>query len=199
VVLCGSWLSGPPATVGRPTRVRPGGAGVPPRRRAPHPHRSCPAAHPPGCCAPRHPRPAEPRPRGGDRPRPRGHRPTAQLLADPDQVDRRFLLLATQALRTHDEHAPIPLPAGAYRVVRQREYTPNRSAMSPTDPGARRLEVLSPGQEALLALVGQEWLGSAWPPARPTAPRPSRGAAGLPGRRAPPTQPAGLAGSPLAG
>jgi hypothetical protein len=52
--------------------------------------------------------------------------PTAQLLADPDQVDRRFLLLATRALRTHDEHAPIPLPAGAYRVVRQREYPPKQ-------------------------------------------------------------------------
>jgi hypothetical protein len=52
--------------------------------------------------------------------------PSARLLADPDQVDRRFLLLATQALLTHDEHAPIPLPAGAYRVVRQREYTPEQ-------------------------------------------------------------------------
>jgi hypothetical protein len=52
--------------------------------------------------------------------------PTARLLADPDQVDRRFLLLATQGLLTHDEHAPIPLPAGAYRVVRQREYTPEQ-------------------------------------------------------------------------
>jgi hypothetical protein len=49
--------------------------------------------------------------------------PSAQLLADPDQVDRRFLLLAAGALLTHEEHAPIPLPAGAYRVVRQREYT----------------------------------------------------------------------------
>jgi hypothetical protein len=52
--------------------------------------------------------------------------PGAQLLADSDEVDRRFLLLATQALLTHDEHAPIPLPAGAYRVVRQREYTPEQ-------------------------------------------------------------------------
>jgi hypothetical protein len=26
----------------------------------------------------------------------------------------------------HQEHAPITLPAGGYRVVRQREYTPER-------------------------------------------------------------------------
>jgi hypothetical protein len=24
----------------------------------------------------------------------------------------------------HEEHAPIPLPAGYYRIVRQREYVP---------------------------------------------------------------------------
>ncbi len=49
--------------------------------------------------------------------------PTAELLTDPDEVERRFLVLATQALLTHEEHAPLPLPAGAYQVVRQREYT----------------------------------------------------------------------------
>jgi hypothetical protein len=49
--------------------------------------------------------------------------PTAQLLMDSEEVDRRFLVLATEALLTHDEHAPIPLPAGAYQVVRQREYS----------------------------------------------------------------------------
>jgi hypothetical protein len=47
----------------------------------------------------------------------------AQLLTDPDEVERRFLVLATQALLTHEEHASIPLPAGTYQVVRQREYT----------------------------------------------------------------------------
>jgi hypothetical protein len=25
---------------------------------------------------------------------------------------------------THEEHAPIPLPAGLYRVVQQREFVP---------------------------------------------------------------------------
>src|SRR5262245_29715987 len=50
--------------------------------------------------------------------------PTAVLLADDDEINRRFLVLAAEALLTHEEHAPIPLPAGAYRVIRQREYTP---------------------------------------------------------------------------
>jgi hypothetical protein len=49
--------------------------------------------------------------------------PTARLLTDPDEVERRFLVLATQALLTHEEHASLPLPAGTYEVVRQREYT----------------------------------------------------------------------------
>lgn len=50
--------------------------------------------------------------------------PTAELLADADEIDRRFLMLVADALLTHEEHAPIPLPAGAYRVIRQREYAP---------------------------------------------------------------------------
>jgi hypothetical protein len=50
--------------------------------------------------------------------------PTAELLTDPDEVERRFLVLATHALLTHEEHASVPLPAGTYQVVRQREYTP---------------------------------------------------------------------------
>jgi hypothetical protein len=49
----------------------------------------------------------------------------AELLADPDDLGRRFLVLASEAQLAHDEHAPIPLPAGTYRVVRQREYTPS--------------------------------------------------------------------------
>jgi hypothetical protein len=39
-------------------------------------------------------------------------------------VDRRFLRIATGAMLTHEEHAPIPLPAGLYRVVQQREFDP---------------------------------------------------------------------------
>ena len=50
--------------------------------------------------------------------------PDAQLLAEPGEVDRRFLRIVTETLLTHEEHAPIPLPAGLYQVVRQREYLP---------------------------------------------------------------------------
>jgi len=50
---------------------------------------------------------------------------TAELLADADEIDRRFLLLTAEALLTHEEHAPIPLPVGAYQVIRQQEYTPS--------------------------------------------------------------------------
>jgi hypothetical protein len=50
--------------------------------------------------------------------------PDADLLAEPDWVDQRFLRIVTEALLTHEEHAPIRLPAGLYRVVRQREYGP---------------------------------------------------------------------------
>jgi len=49
--------------------------------------------------------------------------PGAELLSDAE-VDRRFLVLAAQAVLTHPEHAPITLPAGSYQVRRQREYTP---------------------------------------------------------------------------
>jgi hypothetical protein len=41
-----------------------------------------------------------------------------------EEVDRRFLVLAAQAILTHPEHASITLPAGSYQVRRQREYTP---------------------------------------------------------------------------
>lgn len=36
----------------------------------------------------------------------------------------RILQLALPAKVTHEEHAPIDLPAGTYSVLRQREYTP---------------------------------------------------------------------------
>lgn len=46
----------------------------------------------------------------------------ADLLADADDVDRRFLRIVTDAMLAHEEHDPIPLPPGLYQVVRQREY-----------------------------------------------------------------------------
>jgi hypothetical protein len=36
-----------------------------------------------------------------------------------------FLRLAEAAELRHEEHAPIALPSGLYRVVRQREYAPD--------------------------------------------------------------------------
>lgn len=51
--------------------------------------------------------------------------PVAELLVDPDNLDRHFLVLASEARLTHEEHASIPLPAGTYQVVRQREYVPS--------------------------------------------------------------------------
>lgn len=46
--------------------------------------------------------------------------------SDQADIDARFLQIVAEAgveLR-HEEHAPITLPAGTYRVIRQREYTP---------------------------------------------------------------------------
>lgn len=48
--------------------------------------------------------------------------PDADLLADAAELDRRFLRIVTDAMLTHEEHDPIPLPPGLYQVVRQREY-----------------------------------------------------------------------------
>jgi hypothetical protein len=46
----------------------------------------------------------------------------ADLLADTAELDRRFLRIVSDAVLTHEEHDPIPLPPGLYQVVRQREY-----------------------------------------------------------------------------
>jgi hypothetical protein len=48
--------------------------------------------------------------------------PDAELLGGPATLDERFLRIVTEARLTHEEHAAIVLPAGLYRVVRQREY-----------------------------------------------------------------------------
>ena len=48
--------------------------------------------------------------------------PPAQLFDAPDGT--RFLLVHQPCVLTHQEHAPIALAPGAYRVTRQREYTP---------------------------------------------------------------------------
>ena len=45
-------------------------------------------------------------------------------FADAAGVVRRFLNVVKNAVVRHEEHAPIPLPAGMYEIVQQREYTP---------------------------------------------------------------------------
>jgi hypothetical protein len=48
--------------------------------------------------------------------------PDADLLADAADLDRWFLRIVTEAMLSHEEHDPIPLPPGLYQAVRQREY-----------------------------------------------------------------------------
>ena len=46
----------------------------------------------------------------------------AAVFTAPD--GRRYLVLTRAAQLEHEEHAPIALEPGAYRVVRQREFDP---------------------------------------------------------------------------
>lgn len=46
------------------------------------------------------------------------------LLRDPDPLRPDHLHLPSGGRVVHEEHAAISLPAGWYRVVRQREYVP---------------------------------------------------------------------------
>ena len=41
-----------------------------------------------------------------------------------EAAGERFLRLSIPAVLRHQEHEPIELPAGEYKVVRQREYSP---------------------------------------------------------------------------
>ncbi|HEX5826202.1 MAG TPA: hypothetical protein VFY23_01665 [Candidatus Limnocylindrales bacterium] len=52
------------------------------------------------------------------------HAPGAQLLHPRGNEDERLLRLPDPADLVHEEHATIPLPAGTYRIVIQREYVP---------------------------------------------------------------------------
>lgn len=47
-----------------------------------------------------------------------------ELLADPEDPERLYLRVPTYARVGHEEHGPIPVPKGSYRVIRQREYVP---------------------------------------------------------------------------
>src|SRR5262245_6090974 len=50
--------------------------------------------------------------------------PDVILLADRDDIDRLFVKIVSRARVVHEEHDAIIVPAGSYRVVRQREYVP---------------------------------------------------------------------------
>jgi len=50
--------------------------------------------------------------------------PDTVLLADRDDIDRLFVKIVTRARVVHEEHGTITIPAGSYRIVRQREYIP---------------------------------------------------------------------------
>ncbi len=47
--------------------------------------------------------------------------------------DKRFLKVKELALLVHEEHSPILLNRGTYRVVQQREYTPQFGSAYVTD------------------------------------------------------------------
>lgn len=50
--------------------------------------------------------------------------PTAAIFDDPDAGDGSFVMLVEEDTGlVHEEHGRIDLPAGAYRVTRQREWT----------------------------------------------------------------------------
>lgn len=48
--------------------------------------------------------------------------PAMQLFEEPDGT--RMLLVDRPCVLRHEEHGPIDLAPGAYRVIRQREYSP---------------------------------------------------------------------------
>lgn len=49
----------------------------------------------------------------------------AKLYRDHDDS---YLVVETKASLVHEEHDTIPLPAGIYKVIRQREYNPRTLA-----------------------------------------------------------------------
>jgi hypothetical protein len=50
--------------------------------------------------------------------------PGLALLAERDAPESMWMDVPAHGRVTHEEHGPISLPAGRYRVVRQREYIP---------------------------------------------------------------------------
>ncbi|AEV83540.1 hypothetical protein ACWT_2901 [Actinoplanes sp. SE50] len=50
--------------------------------------------------------------------------PGVRLVADLDDPERMFVEVPAHGRVSHEEHGPIALPSGVYRVIRQREYVP---------------------------------------------------------------------------
>ena len=48
--------------------------------------------------------------------------PAAQIFEEPDGA--RFLFVERACLLIHEEHRPIAVPPGCFRVITQREYRP---------------------------------------------------------------------------
>jgi hypothetical protein len=55
--------------------------------------------------------------------------PGLTLLADRDDPGSLWIDVPSHGRVTHEEHGPISLPAGRYRVIRQREYFPGAFRM----------------------------------------------------------------------
>lgn len=51
------------------------------------------------------------------------------LGSDVAEMEERFLRVEQEAQVVHEEHGTIELPAGDYRITRQREYSPEEIRM----------------------------------------------------------------------
>lgn len=64
----------------------------------------------------------------------------AHAIAEPDTEEfvaggERYVLVRSRAQLIHEEHDPIAVPAGTYRVVIQREFAPERASTGPQPGG----------------------------------------------------------------
>lgn len=50
-----------------------------------------------------------------------------------EHASERFLDVLESTALLHEEHDPIPVPPGVYRIVRQREYNPDAPAIPVED------------------------------------------------------------------
>lgn len=64
----------------------------------------------------------------------------AHAIVEPDvemyeKDGNYYIRVLSQAVVRHEEHAPIALDPGDYRVIRQREYVPGQASLPQTIPG----------------------------------------------------------------